>query len=43
LTGLNSTPERRRYGLDRAELSRPGGRGRVTKDRHPRHTGARPL
>ena len=30
-------PERRRHGLDDAELADPGGYGGIPKDRHARH------
>ena len=36
-TGLTSTAERRRHGLDCAEQPGPGGRGGVANDAHPRH------
>ena len=37
LTGVNSTPNDRRYGLDGTELPRPGSYGRIPKDRYSGH------
>ena len=39
LTGVNSTPNERRYGLDGAELSYPGSYSGISKDRYSRHVG----